>query len=450
MSEKITIPHKFTPRPYQLDLLKAVDSGYKRAIAVYHRRAGKDKTLFNLIIKKAFERVGVYYYFFPEFSQGRRVIWEGIDGGSMRFMDHIPASLIEGVPNKQDMMVKLINGSIIQIIGTDKFDKVRGANPVGCVFSEFAFQNPAAWNVVRPILAENGGWAVFNSTPFGKNHFWELWEMAKGNDSWFTQLVTVEDSLDENGHRYVGEDIIQEERDSGMSEDMVQQEFYCDFTANSEGFYYMSYMNAAEEADRIGNVPHDPNITVDTWWDIGVTDSTAIWFTQIVNKEVHVIDFYQASSVGMEHYAKHIQSLPYSYNSHNFPWDMGQTEFGTGKTKMETAQNLLGKSNAKLNYVPKAAIQDGINAVRLLLPKVWFDEKKCLEGIKALYNYHREWDDKRQEFKPNPVHDWSSHPADAFRYLAVGLVMPRQKSRTESLMMKHRRKNIVKKGWMVS
>lgn len=440
---EIQIPYKFKPRTYQLELLSAIDSGYKRAMAVYHRRAGKDKTLFNLTIKKALERVGVYYYFFPEFAQGRRVIWDGIDGGGFAFRNHIPQQLVERA-NSTDMKITLVNGSIIQIVGTDKFDKVRGANPVGCVFSEYAFQNPAAWDVVRPILAENGGWAVFNSTPNGKNHFYKLYQMALENPSWFTQNITVEDSLDENGNRYVGEEVVEEERLSGMSEEMIQQEFYNSFTSNSEGFYYLSYMDMAEKEGRIGNVPYDPSIPVDTWWDIGVGDSTAIWFTQIVKKEIHVIDFYQYNGVGLEHYAKYLQKLPYVYGTHHFPHDISNTEFGSGRARLEVAEDLF-RSSAKIDIVQKIGLEDGINAARMIIPRCWFDEKRCEKGINALFNYHRQWDDRFKEYKNRPVHDWASHPSDAFRYFAVGLTMPKQKSHKQDFLNRYKR--LSARGW---
>lgn len=442
---EITVPYLFEPRPYQLDLLSALDSGYKRAIAVYHRRAGKDKTLLNLVVKKAMERVGVYYYFFPEFSQGRRVIWDGIDGSGMKFRDHIPKEIIVR-ESQQEMSITLINGSIIQIIGTDNYDKVRGANPVGCVFSEYAFQNPAAWDTVRPILAENGGWAVFNSTPFGKNHFFKLYNMATKNPEWFTQLVTVDDSIAPTGERYVPEKAVEDERLSGMSEEMIEQEFYCSFSANSQGFYYLKYLNEAEDEKRVTNVPYDPSLPVDTWWDIGVGDSTAIFFSQTVGKEIHIIDYYQNNSVGLEHYAKYLQGMTYIFRSHNFPHDMINTEFGTGRTRMEVAEELF--SNVELNMVPKIGLEDGINAARVIIPRCWFDKNKVGRGLEALYNYHRQWDDRLQEFKNKPVHDWSSHAADAFRYLAVGFTMPKQKSAKSEAMKRYRR--LSTKSWMVA
>lgn len=441
----IVIPYKFDPRPYQLDLLRALDSGYKRAIAVYHRRAGKDKTLLNLVVKKSLERVGVYYYFFPEFAQGRRVIWDGIDGSGMAFREHIPAELIER-ESKQEMQIKLVNGSILQIVGTDKYDKVRGSNPVGCVFSEYAFQNPAAWDVVRPILAENGGWAVFNSTPSGKNHFHKLYEMAKKNPAWYTQLVTVEDSIDLDGKRYVPQSVIDAEIEAGMSNEMVRQEFYCDFNVNVQGYYYLDYLVAAEEEKRIGKVPYDVAYPVDTWWDIGVGDSTAIWFTQTINKAVHVIDFYQNNSVGLEHYAQVLQTKRYVYGTHNFPHDMNNTEFGTGRSRLEMAETMF--KGTKLNTVPKLGVEDGINAVRMMLPRCYFDEDKCGRGLDALYNYHREYDDKLKEYRNKPHHDWSSHPADAFRYMAVGLQLPRERSTKANRMRQFR--NSTRNGWMVA
>lgn len=436
MSDIITIPYNFKPRTYQLDLLRAIDSGYKRAIAVYHRRAGKDKTLWNLVIKKAVERVGVYYYFFPEFAQGKRVIWDGMDGSGYRFLDHVPESLVRKA-NSTDMKIELLNNSIIQIIGTDKFDKVRGSNPVGCVFSEYAFQNPKAWDIVRPILAENGGWAVFNSTPFGKNHFYDMFETAKGLDDWYTQLVTVEDSIDPEGNRYVPEAVVQAERQAGMSEEMIQQEFYCSFTANAQGFYYLQLLEEADKEGRIGNVPYDPSVGVDLWFDIGFNDNTAIWFTQTIDREICVIDYYQNNSQGLEFYAKYLQRLPYIYKSVTFPHDIKKSEMGTGRSILEIADELF--AGIEINYTQKLDKQDGIQAVRMVLPMCRFDRNKCAPGIKALQNYHREWDDVRKQFKEKPEHDWSSDGADAFRTLAVGLTIPRNESIKDRYLKSYRR-----------
>lgn len=446
MSDIITLPYKFKPRPYQLGLFRAIDNGYKRAIVVYHRRAGKDKALFNLLIKKAFERVGVYYYLFPEFAQGKRVIWDGIDGSGFKFMDHIPESLVYR-KNGTDMKVELTNGSVIQIIGTDKFNKVRGANPVGCVFSEFAFQNPKGWNIIRPILRENGGWAAFNSTPNGKNHFYDMYNMAEKNPQWFTQFVTIEDSINFDGSPIMTEEDIQEERDSGMSEEMIQQEFYCSWVANSQGFYYLAYLEAAAEEGRITNCPWAPSSTVETWWDIGAGDKTAIWFTQTMGKQVHIIDFLQNTGKGLEFYAKELQKKNYVYRSHNFPHDMANIEFGSGRTRLEVAEELFRGS--QLNILQKISREDGINAARVIFPQVVFDRRKCSEGLDSLRNYHREYDERKQEYKEIPVHDWASDAADAFRYMATGITMPRTRSFKAEYMKKAIRVNN-KNNWMMA
>ena len=250
-------------------------------------------------------------------------------------------------------------------------------------------------------------------------------------------MVTVEDSKDEKGQRYMTEEMIQEERDEGVSEEIIQQEYFCSFTANAEGFYYLSYLEEARKENRVGSVPHRAEVKVDTWWDIGVTDSTAIWFTQTIGGCVHVIDFYQSNSRGLEHYAKILQNKSYIYGSHNFPHDMKQAEFGTGKSALEQAYGIF--PNIKVEIVPKLGIQDGINAARIMLPRCHFDAEKCEMGLKALQSYHREYDHRKKEFRNTPAHDWASHPADAFRYFAVGFVNPKVRSRRAERLNRFRK-----------
>lgn len=442
----ITIPYKFKPRPYQVDLFKALDSGYNRAVTVWHRRAGKDKTMFNLIIKKSLERRGIYYYLFPEFAQARRVIYDGVDGSGFKFMDHIPDCLVQR-KNATDMKVELVNGSIIQLIGTDKFDKVRGSNPVGCVFSEFAFHNPKAYNVIRPILAENKGWAIFNSTPNGKNHFYDMYESAISNNRWFTQFLTVKDTVDSQGNSVISQEAIQDEKDAGMSDDMINQEFYCSWTSNSQGFYYLSDIEEAEKEGRIDKVPFDNTAPVETWWDIGMGDNTAIWFTQTMGKVIHIIDYYMNKGKGINHYAKLLQSKPYIYRSHNFPHDIVNTEFGTGRSRLEVAEELF--KGTRLNTIQKLDIEDGINAVRMVLPSCYFDRSLCMDGLNALRNYHRQYDEKSQEYRDAPVHDWTSDASDAFRYMATGIMMPKSKSFKNEFMKKNA-KLIATRNWKSS
>ena len=446
MSNIITIPYQFEPRIYQKELFAARDNGYNRLISILHRRAGKDKTMFNLMIRESLKRVGVYNYFFPEFAQGRRVIWDGIDGSGFKFLDHIPPQLIQS-KNSTDMKIVLTNGSVLQIMGTDKFDKVRGSNPVGCVFSEYAFQNPKAWNIIRPILAENKGWAAFNSSTNGKNHFHDLVQMALRNELWFVQNLNVTQTLDENGNRYVTDEVIEEERLSGMSEELIQQEFYNSWTANSQGFYYLSILEEMEKDKKIATVPYDYTAPVETWWDIGVGDYTCIWFTQTMGKTIHIIDYYSSNTKGIDHYAKVLQSKKYIYRSHNFPHDMINVEFGTGRTRYEVAEELF--KGTRINLISKLSKEEGRNAVRMILPHCFFDKNKCKEGLDGLRNYRKEWDDKHQIFKDNDVHDWASDPADAFRYLAVGITLPKSRSFRQDFM-KASTKTVRVKNWRVA
>jgi hypothetical protein len=402
--------------------------------------------MFNAMVKKALQRRGVYYYFFPEYAQGRRVLWDGIDGSGFKFLDHIPSPLIQA-KNSTDMKVSLTNGSIVQVMGTDKFDKVRGANPVGCVFSEFAFQNPKAWNIIRPILAENQGWAIFNSSTNGKNHFYDMYQMAIKNKNWYVQNLNVLETLDANGNRYITDEMIQEERDSGMSEELIQQEFFNSWTANSEGFYYLSILEELEKTGRIGKVPHSPSAPVETWWDIGGGDYTSIWFTQTMGKEINIIDYYTSNNRGIDHYAKVLQNKNYVYKSHNFPHDIVNIEWGTGRTRYEVAEELF--KGTRLNIVAKLSKEEGRNAVRMILPSCNFDAFNCKEGLDGLKNYRKEWDDKHQVFKDTDVHDWAADPADAFRYLAVGISLPRSRSfRNE--FMKSNSRIITTKNWRVA
>jgi len=400
------IPYKFQPRDYQKPLFWAMDNGYKRAVAIWHRRAGKDKSLLNLTIKKAFERVGNYYYYLPTGTLGRKILWQGIDRHGMAFMDHIPKEL-RTKTREDEMRVELINGSAVQVMGTDKLEVV-GPNPVGCVFSEYSLQNPKAWNYIRPILAENDGWAVFNYTPRGRNHGWDLYQMARDNPNWFCQLLTVEDT------GAIPLEAIQDERDAGMSEELIQQEFYCSFDFGLEGAFYLNQINRARSEGRICNVPIN-DLPVHTAWDLGIGDATAIWFFQVVGQEVHLIDYYEQSGEGLAHYAKVLQDKGYLYGDHYAPHDIEQRELSSGVSRKHRAKEL----GITFQVVPKHTIEDGIEAVRSLFPGCWFDQERCKGGLNALMNYRKEFDEKLNVFKSRPLHDWTSHGSDAFRYLAV-------------------------------
>lgn len=754
---KITLPYQFQPRKYQLPFLKALDSGYNRAVVVWHRRSGKDKTLINFTAKRMFERVGAYYYFFPTFLQGRKILWNGMDREGFKFMDHIPEEIRIRTDNTQ-MLIEARNGSIFQIIGTDNIDcyddkteiltdggwrffkdlkqsekvatltqdgaleynkpiryikrsysgemykvkskaidllvtpnhkfyvksvkgkykfkeiknisgyndripatsdwdgkdkktfvlpeikrsshdrskkrnqvfdmkdwcafmgiylsegsvyspgkgnyrvyitqsegakggvkgdvkkeidlllsrmglsynydgksfiilnrqlyeylkifgksldkyiprellglskpylkelmrwlvygdgteqesgqivyysiskkllngfqeliiklgysgavrvrkqkrahikgrfiegrqiyylvvrkskyryfrntkksyiskeayhgmiycvevknnivKVRrngvevwsgnsivGTNPVGCVFSEYALQDPRAWDFIRPILAENGGWAVFNFTPRGDNHGKDIKELAESSKEWFCEVLTVEDT------NAIPKKILEQEYREIVKKDgndaLYQQEYMCSFDAPVIGAYYGTQLIEAKK--RITHVPYEPDLLVNTYWDLGIGDSTTIWFQQETAQEIRFIDYYETSGEGLSHYAKILQEKGYVYGEHWAPHDIEVRELGTGKSRKEVAAKL----GINFQVAPKLPIDDGIDAVRNILPKCWFDKVKCKRGLNALRNYHKEFDEKNKTYKNHPAHTWASHGADAMRYFAV-------------------------------
>ena len=407
----ITIPYKFIPRQYQLPLFKAFDEGYKRMLVVWHRRAGKDLSIINLLMKGAIKRVGAYYYFFPTYKQGKKILWKGMTGEGRRFLDYIPERLVYK-KNETDMSVELVNGSVIQIIGTDNIDSIVGTNPVGCVFSEYSLQNPKAWDFMRPVLSENGGWAVFNYTPRGKNHGYDLYEYAKENKKWFVSLLTVDIT------KAISKEVIDEERESGMSEDLILQEYYCSFEGSIDGAYYSKQFKKIESESRIIETDiYDPNLKVFTFWDLGVSDSTCIWFVQIYKDEYRIIDFYENEGEGMLHYIDHCMNSRYKGNFGKWfaPHDIKVREFTSGESRIDTAR----KHGVIFDIAPNIPIQDGIESVRRTLLKCYFSKKHCKNGINALKSYHKEYDDKKKIFKNRPEHDWSSHASDAFRYFSV-------------------------------
>ena len=420
---KIRLPHNFDPRPYQLPILQAMDQGVKRAVQVWHRRSGKEKTdLAGIVSRKMMERVGTYYYAFPEFNQGRKVLWDGADKDGFRFIDHFPKALLDGKPNDTEMKLRYKNGSLLQVIGSDRFNAVMGTNPIGIVFSEYSLQDPYCWSYFRPILAENGGWAIFNFTPRGENHAYELYELAKNDPSWFCQLLTVDDT------KAIPQEVLDQERKEIIrlhgNDALFQQEYYCSFTVPIAGAYYADHIMQAYKDGRVGKVPYEPRAQVDTWWDLGINDKMCIWFTQSIGAELRVIDYYENNGQGLPHYIAHLKEKGYVYGLHMAPHDIDVRELSTGVSRRDTAATL----GIKFHVAEKLPISDGIDAARTLFSKCWFDSEKCRIGLNALKNYRKQYDDKKKTYMDHPYHDWSSNAADAFRTLAVGL--KREKSIT--------------------
>lgn len=405
--------NEFEPRPYQLPVLKALDDGYKRVLAIMPRRAGKDITALNYVIRRMYDSPGVYYYIFPTYSQAKKVIWDSITNDGKKILDFFPDELVLQ-KNSQEMKIRMkAKGgaeSLFQLVGSDNYDSLVGTNPRGCVFSEYALQDPMAYNYIRPILAANDGWALFISTPRGRNHLWSLAQLAQNSPQWFYYKLTVDDT------RHISEEVLAQERQE-MSEDLIQQEYFTSFEMGVEGAYYARYLDRAKQEGRVGTVPWENGFKVHTAWDIGVRDSTTIIFFQTIGQTVRIIDCYENSKMGIEHYAEILQSKPYVYGTHIAPHDISVREWGSGITRLEKARQ-LGISFERADRVD---IPDGIEAVRSLFPRLWVDAERCDKLIGAMENYRQEYDAKRKVYKTVPLHDWSSHFCDSLRYLAISL-----------------------------
>ena len=404
--------NKFKPRSYQLPIFDAIENkDYRRVLAILPRRAGKDVCGFNLILRAALRRIGVYYYIFPTYAQGKKVIWDSITNEGDRFLDYIPSVLVRSL-NSQEMKISLTNGSIIQIVGSDNYDSLMGTNPRGVVFSEYSLQDPRAYQYIRPILTANDGWALFLSTPRGKNHLWELYQIAQNSPEWFCLKLTIEDT------NHIDMYEIEKERAEGiMSEDLIQQEYYTSFTMGVEGSYYAKYIDRMRMRNQIGTVSYEPGFKVHTAWDLGVRDSTCIIFFQTIGQTIRIIDCYEKNKEGLEHYVKVLSQKEYIYGKHIAPHDIRVKEFGSGMTRIEKAKQL------GIDFIIAAdlTVEDGIETVRSSFAKLWIDNDKCMPLIKAIENYRQEYDARRKTYKNFPLHDWSSHFADCLRYLCISL-----------------------------
>lgn len=392
--------------------------GGKRAVSVWHRRAGKDSTALNFTAASMFARKGVYWHMLPTVVQGRKVIWNGIDYYGRRIIDQVFPEPLRKRTNNNEMLIELKNGSMWQVAGSDNYNSLVGSNPVGVVFSEWSLADPAAWNFIRPILLENGGWAIFIYTPRGKNHGYKTFDMAQGNDKWFAELLTVEDTRRENGLRIVNEEMLQEERDSGMAEDMVEQEYFCSFDAGMAGAFYTVELNRAYEDKRVGDHPWDPDKPCATIWDLGIQDAMAIGVVQrLDNGRPVFIDYITDRNKGLDYYWKMLQETPYVFAGHWAPHDIETRDLMTGRTRRDIAADL----GLHFEVTPKLSLEDGIQATRNLINACYFNEKKVDHLLDSLYSYRREYNEKLDIYSDRPIHDWASHGADMTRYTSINI-----------------------------
>lgn len=369
---------------------------------------------------QAITTVGTYWHVLPLQNQARKAIWDAVDKhtGKRRIDIAFPVELRE-TTREQDMLIRFRNGSTWQVAGSDNYNALVGSGPAGIVYSEYMLSDPNAWQYLRPILLENNGWALFNGTPRGRNHLHSIYELGKAEKGWFAELLTVDDTgvfsktQIEQERREIARD-----RGDDEAENIIRQEYYCSWDAAIPGSYYGKIIAKLEEAGRICEVPHDPRYPVVTAWDLGVGDSTAIWFLQEIGLEVHVIDYYEQSGVGADHYARVLKEREYNYEGHYLPHDADDREWGNNAASRVDTLKSLGVRPVRVQK--RASVDDGINAVRVLLPRSRFDRVRCERGLNALRQYQRTWDDKLKCFSQKPLHDWTSHGADALRCYAQG------------------------------
>jgi len=422
---EVTLPYKWFPREYQLPLWTHLERGMHiaqqrnyegmgpRAVAVWHRRAGKDLTAIHWCGREAFRRRGLYWHVGPTYKQARKFVWENQTKDGVRFLDAFPESLIER-RRDDEMKVWFVNGSQYQVVGADEPDTLIGSNPIGLIFSEWSVMNPYVWEVLRPILTENGGWAIWIFTPRGRNHGWKILKDAQ-RAGWFNEILPYQKT------GVLTAEQVQAEIDSGMAPEMAAQEYECSFDAPLAGSYWGDLVTNAEKDGRITRVRAEPGIPVNTCWDLGIGDATSIWFYQELHMETRMLDYHFASGKGIDYFAdvlnKKRDQSSWVYGKHFVPHDAKQRSLQTGQSLPRTARDL----GLRLTVMDKESLATGIQAVRNWLPICWFDEEKCNIGLQGLREYKREEiegerdPEGNQMYRDAPVHNWASHPADAIR-----------------------------------
>ncbi len=405
-------------RPYQREVWNELfEKDIKKAILIWHRRAGKDLFSLNYMIARALLKMGNYWFILPEAQQVRNAIWEGITGGGMKYLDFIPQNAIHKIDN-QSMKIYLKNpdkpkqaGSIISFVGGDRYDKRVGAGLQGCVISEYPLQKPNLYDIaIEPMLKETKGWVIFNGTPRGNNHAKDMYDFLNGQKKYLASLLTIEDT------GVVNPEDLDEERKRGKPEEIIQQEYYCSFEGAIFGSYYGDLLD--RYSDRVGAYPYEQAFPVYTAWDLGIADSTAIWFFQFIERSIHVIDYYENNSYGLAHYVDVLKNKKYLYASHNLPHDGNSRRITATEKALSVKEQLigLGLNNVRVHERTKDVYGD-ISAVRSLLSRVCFNKDETIDGYDALKQYRREFDENRKRFKDTPLHDWTSHAADAFRLI---------------------------------
>lgn len=385
-------------------------------VLICHRRFGKTHLVVNEIIDQALrctKKNPQYAYIAPTYGQAKRIAWDIIKEYTRMIpgIEYHEGELRVTIPRPWlGDQIKII------LLGGETPDSIRGIYLDGVIMDEYAECDPRVWTqVVRAALTDRMGWAIFIGTPKGMNHLFDVLEVAKRNpgNEWFYAIFKASET------QIIAASELEQSR-AIMSEDEYNQEFECDFAAALVGAYYGKEMARAEKDNRITRVPYDKAVPVSTYWDLGIGDSTAIWFMQCVGRgEWHAIDYLEDSGKGLDYYAKELKQMDYYYERHVLPHDGRARSLETGRTRIETLEALGIKP---VDVLERHPVEDGINAARVIMSKVWFDAQKCERGINALKNYQKKWDSKNKIYSNAPLHDWTSHGSDAFRAFAMGRV----------------------------
>ncbi len=433
-------PVNWTPRPYQLNLLQDM-AGYKgdpksskkKALLCWGRQLGKDTTCGIYMFKQALLVPGNYFYIFPRSTDARRAFWEKVDQTTgLRLIDQLPGVDRPGEPGSmvarvlvQEMLIELTNKSTIRILGLDQNpDAARGISPAGVVFSEGAFMDPAVFANIEPAIAMNNAWVIYNSTPNGLNHFYKMYKHALSRNDWHVSFHQCR-FPDKPGYfqiEGIDEDYFKGLVDSGiMTWQDVDREYGCDFTAELKGTFYADQLTKARTEGRIGAFPYNKSYAVNTFWDIGGKDDTVIWFAQNIRGKVYFIDYYESSGQGIEDIAHMLAEKDYRYGYHILPWDAGNFSQQTKLTTADMLEDTLADLaiDGVVEVIPKFSVMAGITAVRKKFNDYCFNEATVITGIERIELYHRKWDKRNARYLDDPVHDESSHAADALRLEAA-------------------------------
>lgn len=398
--ERVKIEIPYAPRSQFISYHQRSE---RWACIVAHRRAGKTVACINELIRAALtctKHEPRFAYLAPYYTQAKDVAWS--------YLKHYSAPIPGITVNESELRVDYPNGGRVRLYGADNYDRLRGLYLDGVVLDEPADMDPRAWpEVIRPALADRNGWATFIGTPKGRNAFWEIWE-GSARLGWFRAMMKASET------GLVGKAELDDLR-AMLTPEQYEQELECSFEAAILGAYFGKEVKDAEATGRISEVRYDPILPVYTSWDLGIGDSTAIWFFQVVGSEVRFIDHYENHNQPLAHYVGVLKAKPYKYDTDWVPHDAKVRELGTGRTRVETLREL----GCTPRLVPNHKVEDGINAARVGFPRFWFDEVKCRFGLEALRQYRAEFDEKSKAFKDKPAHDWTSHTADAFRYAAM-------------------------------